>query len=160
MTILLTFSWIQNFSSFFLTRWPKGAGLQVWAEWRGGVASLGGLVTTDLLFCCRCQGTCWPPGSLCFPAVLLTPALAFQGVQPRHRALHLSFRSSMKLLWFHSSGPFPLHCSGWCKLGQEALCHPGAPETPIKKGESQDRFPRDSGLWVVFWTWEYFVEGF
>lgn len=79
MTILLTFSWIQVFSSSSLTRWPKGAGLLVWAEWRGVVASLGGLVITDLLFYCRCQGTCWPPGSLCFPSVLLTPALGIPG---------------------------------------------------------------------------------
>lgn len=60
----------------------------MWAEWTGVIASLGWLVATDLVFCCRynprvllgARVQCWIlekqlvlQALPCFPAVLLTP---------------------------------------------------------------------------------------
>lgn len=124
------------------------------------------LLTTDLLFCCRCSPgvpgcragtwvTCWPPGSPCTSHQgCWSQPTAFQWVQPRHRALHLSFKSSMKFLSFHSPGPFPVHCSGWCHLqawyGDFCVSPLRSLRHPLKRGSPRaDSWGGLSGFWVV-----------
>lgn len=160
MTILLTFSWIQSFSSFSLTRWPKGAGLQVRAEWRGGVLPLVGWLPLIYYFAvgarepaglqalCASHQCCWPqpwhsressPGTgLCiYPSGVPWSCCGFT-----HQVLSLCT------------------AQGGANLVRRLCVTPG-PRDTHQKGWVPGQIPQGlSGLWVVSWTWEYYVEGF